>query len=375
MGNTFTEVMDETKLGFAPVPSQRFSEAQIAGCLDMIRNADHLPAHRHEYLMKEAITTSDFPLLFGATIERELVARYRFSKIDMSMYIKQTTVPNFNAHTRDRLDGLTGLLPPVSEKGEYLVSTKPTQNRTSIQVSKRGAQFDISWEALINDGLGAFSDIAQRYADAAINTEAQGMTGLTTTTTGPIATMYAAPITLPDGSTCTNVGVLDLTIANLETTLGLLAAQAGPNGDPLGLRGKYLVVPPSLELRARAILTSTLILSTAAAPIPATNVLPQMGLQLIVNPWLPIVDTSGNRNGTWYLFADTTQCWAAEWARLRGHEAPEICMKSSDKVSPTGSLISPFDGDFASDNVFYRVRVVGGGTALDPRATYAQVHT
>lgn len=201
MGNTFTEVMDETKLGFAPVPSQRFSEAQIAGCLDMIRNADHLPAHRHEYLMKEAITTSDFPLLFGATIERELVARYRFSKIDMSMYIKQTTVPNFNAHTRDRLDGLTGLLPPVSEKGEYLVSTKPTQNRTSIQVSKRGAQFDISWEALINDGLRAFSDIAQRYADAAINTEAQGMTGLTTTTTGPIATMYAAPITLPDGST------------------------------------------------------------------------------------------------------------------------------------------------------------------------------
>jgi hypothetical protein len=375
MGNTFTEVVDETKLGFSPVPSQRFSEAQIAGCLDMIRNADHLPAHRHEYLMKEAITTSDFPLLFGATIERELVARYRFAPVSMAAYIKQTTVPNFNIHTRDRLDGLTGLLPLVSDKGEYLVSTKPTQNRTSLQVSKRGAQFDISWEALINDGLGAFSDIAARYADAAVNTEARGMTALTTTTTGPVNTMYGGPITLPDGSTCTNLGALPLTIANLGITLGLMAAQAGPNGDPLGLRGVHLVVSPAQELLARSILTSTLILSTAAAPIPATNVLPQLGIQLHVNPWLPIVDTSGNRNGTWYLFADTSQCWAAEWARLRGHETPEICMRSSDKVTPSGAMISPFDGDFASDNVFYRVRVVGGGTQLDPRATYAQVNT
>ena len=45
-------------------------------------------------------------------------------------------------------------------------------------------------------------------------------------------------------------------------------------------------------------------------------------------------------------------------------------MKASDKVSIGGGPVSPFAGDFATDNVFYRVRSVFGGTALDWRASY-----
>jgi len=58
---------------------------------------------------------------------------------------------------------------------------------------------------------------------------------------------------------------------------------------------------------------------------------------------------------------------------LTGHEAPEIVMKASDKVTPSGAPLSAFSGDFATDNVFYRVRHVLGGTQLDPRFAYAQV--
>jgi hypothetical protein len=47
-------------------------------------------------------------------------------------------------------------------------------------------------------------------------------------------------------------------------------------------------------------------------------------------------------------------------------------MKASDKVSVAGGLISPFAGDFATDDIFYRVRIVCGGTQLDPRFTYSQ---
>ncbi len=385
MPNSTAVFMEETAreiADFRPVEGQRFSEAQMAWALDLIRNAEGLPRHRHEFKMREAITTSDFPLLFGAVIERELLARYRNATVNQAPWIKQSTVPNFNVHTRDRLDGLTGILPLVGEKGEYLVSTKPTQNRTSIQVVKRGSQFDISWEALINDGLGAFSDVAQRYADAVVNTEAWLQTSLYAAAAGPNALLYGAPITMPDGSTCTNVGVLGATLPNLEATLMLMAGQTDPLGNPLGIRGVHIVCPPALEITFRSILTSAQKMwidivggAGAALPYPTSNVLPQMGLQLHVDPWLPIIDVSGNRNGTWYVFADTTQGWAAEYARLRGHEAPEICMKASDKVTTGGGLISPFDGDFATDNVLYRVRMVGGGTQLDPRMTYAQVHT
>jgi len=94
-----------------------------------------------------------------------------------------------------------------------------------------------------------------------------------------------------------------------------------------------------------------------------------------VNPLLPIVDTSGNNDGTWYLFADTGSIKAMEFDYLRGHETPEICMKNSDKVSPTGAPLGAFSGDFASDNIFYRVRICCGGAQLDPRAAYVQVHS
>ena len=72
---TFAE---ETQLqeAFRPVRGT-FTEAQVAEAVDLIRNAQHMPAHRHEYMLREAITTSDFPHLFGIVIEHEMLARYR----------------------------------------------------------------------------------------------------------------------------------------------------------------------------------------------------------------------------------------------------------------------------------------------------------
>lgn len=45
-------------------------------------------------------------------------------------------------------------------------------------------------------------------------------------------------------------------------------------------------------------------------------------------------------------------------------------MKASDKVTIGGGAINPMSGDFATDNVFYRVRHCFGICELDWRATY-----
>jgi len=366
-------LIQETEMhdAFRPV-SGHFTEAQIAEGIDLIRNASRMPSHRHEYLLREAITTLDFPYLFGVVIEHEMLARYRFAQAPYVPYTKISTLPNFNIQT--------GRLPEVGEKGEYLVDPKPIHSRRYIQLTKKGKQFDISWESLINDGLGAFSDVAQRYADAALNTEYYDVTSLYASAAGPNALLYGAPIVHPDGTNVTNQGALPLTIGNLETTLELMASQTDALGNPLGIRGVHLVVPPGLEFTARQILTSATKMwiesaGGAAVPMPTNNVVAQIGIQLHINPWLPIVDATGNDQGTWYVFADTSHGYAIEFARLRGHETPEICMKASDKASPTGQPLSPFSGDFATDNVFYRVRTVTGGTQLDPRLTYVQVST
>jgi len=363
---------------FAPVRSQRIDERAVARAVDLLENEAKHPAHLHEYLLKEAITTADFPYLMGVILDREILAKYRAWTAPWRDWVKVSTVLNFNAVYRHKVYGQAGILPRVAEKGEYL-PRRPGEARYEGKVLKYGEQFDISWEAQINDFLQAFQDVPEQMAKSAVMTENWLVTSLYAMVTGPHTGLYGATITDVDGQAITNLGTLNLTIANLETTVNAVASQTDPNGNPIINRALYLVVPPALELTGRTVLTSTLMAyaatAAAATPLATQNVIAQYGLQLRVDPFLPIIDTSANRNRTWYVFADPGLAPAVEALFLRTHESPEICMKSSDKVSSGGGNMSPFSGDFATDNVMYRIRHCMGGIRLDPRYTYAQAPT
>lgn len=378
----FMELMENWD-GYRPVNQVRLSEAAMARALDLITNASRMPTHRHRYLLQEAITTSDFPLLFGGILDRQLLARYRAALPEWRRYCPVGTLPDFRVSTLHKVQGNDTRLPLVREKEEYPIAAM-AEAHYDRQVFKHGRQFDISWEAIINDAMGAFDDMANRFLDAALMTEAWEVTSLYCGAAAPHAGLFGAPIVDVDGQAITNLGNLPLTINNLQTTLGLMASQTDVNGRPLGIRGVHLVVPPLLEITARQILTSAQVqqVDTAGAanavptviiPLPTSNVLPQMGLQLHVDPLIPVVMPIAAANRTWFLFADQSQGKAMQLDFLRGHEAPEICMKASDKANVAGGLISPFEGDFATDNILWRVRHVLGGARLDPRYAYAQV--
>jgi hypothetical protein len=373
----FMQLMEDWA-GYAGLHGARLSEAAMDR---LLQNTDRLPRHRWEYELKEAVTTSDFPLLFGGILDRELMARYALVVPDWRSYIKVGKCKDFRQREIHKVQGNENLLPEVAEKGEYLVAPM-SDAHYHIQVKKRGRQFDISFESHINDDLGAFDDMPQRFANAAIYTEAYVATNQIAVAAGPNPLLFGAPITDVDGGLITNQGTAAMTIANLEATIGLMAAQLDIQGKPLSIRGIHVVVPPALELTTRAVITSTVkqwteVGAGGGVPMPVANVLamPEQGLKLHVNPLLPVIDTSGNRNGTWYVFAELTEGAAIELDFLTGHETPEICMKASNKVSIGGGSIDPLEGDFESDNTYYRVRHILGGAPLDPRFAYAQVHT
>jgi len=363
--------------GFTKVRGAPVQEQALAATVDLIMNKDRLSKRMHEARLEEAITTSDFPYLFGQVIDRQLLANYKAIYADWKSYVKMSTVPDFNTVRREKLHGSDNHLEEVPEKGEYQPVT-PTNCRYTYNVKKYGRQFDISWESLINDSLGAFNDIPTRFATAALRSEARFVTGLFAGgTQGGNLSLFGDHTITDCGQVVTNSGHLPLTIANLEATLALMAAQTDPNGEPIGVIGKHLVVPPALEFTARAILTSALSqwTDTAAAtnfPLPTTNIIPQLGLQLHVDPFLPIINTHSSNLG-WFVFADPAQGAALEFAYLRGYESPEVVMKASNKVAVGGGgLSSPFTGDFETDNVMYRVRHVFGGVQMDPRFAYFQ---
>ena len=364
--------------GYTPVREKRLSEAKIASFVSLVTNEKGMPSHQWEYLLKEVVTTSDFPDLLGFVIDREILTKYRAAVADWKPYFKIGKLANFNTVRRHKVQGADDRLDEVAEKGEYLV-TPMSDCYYSYNLKKYGKQFDISWESIINDIMNAFGDIGDRFATSVIRSEAFKATGTYAAATGPHTSLFGATITDScDSQAITNLGSLALSITNLQTTEALMASQTDVNGEPILARGVHLVVPPALEYTARAILTSSMEMWTQVAaggalPYPMTNVTPQMGLKLHVDPYLPIIDVSGDVDTTWYLFAEPSQGAAMEFGYLRGHESPEICMHGSDKVSVAGGAISPFAGDFATDNILYRVRQCMGSVQLDPRFAYAQV--
>jgi len=377
MATEFLKFMEDWN-GYNPVRT-KINEAALARTIDLVINKERLSPRQHAAKLEEAITTSDFPYLFGQVIDRQLLANYRAPDeplYNWRDYVKIGSVSDFNTVRREKLVGKDPLLPLVPEKGEYQ-PYKPTNCRYTYHVDKYGRQFDISWESIINDSLGAFNDIPVEMANAAKDTEAYLATTMFAAATGDgNAALYGATVT-DCGQDITNLGVLPLTIANLETTIRLMKSQTNPSGKRMRIRPKYLVIPPALEFQARAILTSALkqwteVGAGAGIPVPTTNVIPQAGLELKINEWLPVIDTT-HGDTAWYLFADPNIGAAIEIGYLRGYESPEVVMKASNKVSVGGGgLMSPFSGDFETDNIMYRVRDVVGGTPLDPRMTYLQ---
>ncbi len=345
----------------------------MAEVVGLLANSRGLPSHRREYLLREAITTSDFPLLFGDVLDRQMLAGYKAVAPVWKAFSRKKNNKDFRYSDLYSIYGGDQVLAQVAEKGEYPASARD-ELRYRLILLKYGRQFDISWESMINDDLGALNDTPIRFARAAIRTEHRLVTNQYADDDGT----HGAG-NLYDKATAgeINGSVALLTIANLEAALEAMASWLDRVGEPIMNRAKYLVVPPALEMTARQILTSAskMWLSTgdadvAPAPFPTTNVVAQMGLTLIVDPYLPVMDAT-NGNTAWYLFSDPNEIAAVAHGYLIGHERPEIVMKASDKVAVGGGPVGPMSGDFATDNVFYRVRHVFGVTKLDWRATYA----
>jgi len=375
----FMEIMKEGWEGFSSVRETGIDESAISEALDLLTNANRMPAHRHEYLVKEAIATTDFPTLLGNIIDRQLIANYKLPSTitEWRQYIKVAPggVPDFNDVERNRVDGVDQRLLEISDG--VFQPAKPSTTQYKYRLHTYGRVFEITRKALINDAMGAFADIPTRFARAALRTEAYFATNLFCSSTGPRSTYFGAAIS-DAGQTITNVGALPLTIANLETTLTLMSQQTDPQGEAIEIEGVHLVVPPALYLTALSVVGSDIKMyvdsgAAAGVPYPTYNVIKDMPIKVHKNPTLKTIDTSsGKVDTTWYLFADPAEGAAVEVGFLRGQEAPEICIKASDKASTSGGVMSPFSGDFASDKIAYRVRHDIGGATMDPRLAYAQ---
>jgi hypothetical protein len=370
-------------------------EEKLIGFMELMANKKGFSSNKWKYLLKEAETTTDFPYLFGTVLERQLYAKYMAADPDWRTYIKTGTQNDFRPSWLIGVYGLTGPLQKVKQRDEYKADAVLADGKVAISLDKYGREFPLSWETLINDDLGALTDVAERFALAARRTEYRAATGLYVLTTGPHTSLFGTALAHPiDGKTINNkfssankVTVIDtlgvstqvtptFNIDTLSAACSVMRRFVDADGEPVIFEGFELVVPPALEIRMLQALNPANIImaggdsTTGIRPAirSSSNTVPQLNITGHVNPYLPIMDTSGNGNNTWYLFARLAGAgYAARMNFLKGHENPEVCMKNPDKVSLGGGVMSPLEGDYQSDSIRWRVRHCLGGTQVDPR--------
>lgn len=315
---------------------------------------------RHAALLfEEAMSTADFPLLFGDVIDRMIVGAYREYPSEIESICKVTTVRDFRTVSRHAIDGAEGDLAAVGEQEEYPEASL-AEGEDSFAVGKFGRVIPMSWETLVNDDLDGFRDLPGRLGRATRRSEQRFITGLYIDSSGPHASLYSG------GNANVVTGNPALTTDAVETAIQVLLAQTDTDSEPVYPGdGFYLVVPPALTLAADQIVNQT---ERRIAEGSDLRVVKGHGLKFtitpITDPYIPLVASSSNGSTTWCLFASSPDRPALEFARLRGHEMPEVWVKSPNAMRVGGGDIGPDQGDFDTDSIRYRVRAVFGGARL-----------
>jgi len=304
--------------------------------------------------LKEALSTSDFPLLFADTIDRMMLAQYRLHPSVYARFLKTSTVPDFRSVKRFKTSDGDQRLQQVPQGGSY-PGGDIDEASYSFSVKKYGRRFDLLWEALMNDDLDALKDTPKRMARAAQRTEDHFAASLWVAN----ATLFNATHAV-SGTNYSNklTGVLSLT--NLKTGWNTMAgypdeANSDMVTEPIFNQPVQLVIGRKLELAAKEIVGQIQYITANE-----TNVLRGV-LEVVVEPYIEIIDAT-NGGTSWYLFADKDSGHAAEVAKLRGYEEPQMFMKSPDAIRLGGGNADPIQGDFGTDNVAYKVRHVVGGS-------------
>jgi hypothetical protein len=331
--------------------------------------ADVYTGRKPMHYLQEAMTTSDFPYLFGDVLDRQILAAYREYPTSWQNYIKRGRVRDFRDVKRFSVyGGDTRLVDVVGNEGEYPYESINENSPYTYAVKKYGRKMKFAWETMVNDDLDALKDAPERFGRGARRSEEWFATNLFVDANGPHASFYTV------GNKNIVTGNPALSLAALQTALEILFAQTDESGEPIVIEAVELVYPPVLEVTVQNILNAITIEATEKGGTSARKLTVQNWMKTTFRPnknaYIPSVASSANGNTSWFLFANPDNGRpAAEMGFLIGHEEPEVFMKAPNQIPVGGGSGDAMNGDFESDAIEYKVRHVLGGTRMDPKMT------
>lgn len=256
-------------------------------------------------------STSDFPLILGDAVNREMRRSYQVAESGVRQLARQSSAKDFREKHSIAL-GDFSQLEKVREGGEFAHGTID-ESAESYRLDTFGKIFSISRQAMINDDLGAFVSMPRKMGLASRAFEADFLFNMVKSNpqmADGIEVFHADHGNLSESATA-------ITITALNLRRKAMRQQKSAGGIPISASPKFVLVGPELETQAEQLLTQ----------ITATNieeVNPFGKLNLIVEPRI-----EGNE---WYVVADPANIDGLEYAYLEGAAGPQMETRAGFEV-------------------------------------------
>jgi hypothetical protein len=256
-------------------------------------------------------TAGDFPTLLENVLGKVLLGAYATQMNTWERFCKTDEVPDFRTSNRYRTGSLPGL-DVIAEHGEYKTGVIPDGSKYPLATQRTGKMFSLSQETIINDDMGALTDMATQLGRAAMRT-------IETSVYALLALNSGLGPTQGDGqpffhANRANVGTGSaISVVGIDADRVVMRAQKDPNGlDFIDLTPSILLISDALAGTAKVINDAQYDPDTANK-LQRPNMVRGLFKDVIGTPRIAAASTRR------YLFADPSEAAAIVVAFLEGY--------------------------------------------------------
>ena len=291
-----------------------------------LASGQRLPRFRRDSAgwLEAAFSTTSLPGILSNIANKMLLEGYSYIEDTWRKICKIASVNDFKEHTRYRMTG-SFTFEQVGPGGE-LKHGKLGEQSFGQKAETHGIMFALTRQMIINDDMGAFTDIPRQIGMGAAEAIADA-----------VWTRWLANPQQKDGKEFFHADHKNL-LAGAESALSIagltnaevaFSSQVKPNGRPLGVPASIMLVPIALKVVAQQLMTALTVNENTTKAKPANN--PHVGkFEVVSSSYLSNASFADNSSKAWCLMADPNRILSIEVAFLNGIDRPTVEKTDAD---------------------------------------------
>ena len=317
--------------------------------------------YARQNVLMEALSTSDFPKLLGASFEKEAMLAQKDAVKEYELFALPKNLSDFRPKKLVDLFG-NEYFEDVKEGEEYKGGNL-SETDVEIKTGKTGKTFGLTWELQLSRDFSDLADFPKVLGNAAVNTENKKVYEVIVGTAGLSTAFFGTVDNKP------------LTSENLIAAIQSISLKENHRKELVDISTLVLVVGPGLAIQANSILNAEKIVRKVVdggVTTETTESNPFRGqIQLQVSREFVNQNGHASKNTSWALLpGKSTANPAVVKTGLIGHENVDIRVQRDQGERVGGGAVAITEGSIKDDTILFRGRHVTGAAKGFTEAAY-----